>query len=372
MVLGSERLVLRADDLEQWLDKVEPGRPASVFTDDVADTQHALQQVIESQAQLARVVTLSWQRVPALGNELGLLVTALAKATLELYPSLYGLTQTTHARWPESDLEVAAHEITRRIPSVLGTGCRQILAACRQGQVPNIKKLSNSDQVRQLALAIQPDRLILLIAVHDAEASKASLRALAQGAEWLATNTRSRVVLVLPTALSKKNELDHVTYTACMCSAPVEPETAGSLPLTPEVPAKSKNSTATEAVVSVSPVLGRPHPGSEAEQILYDQICGDAELAPLFRFNWQVKTDYHTSPIVDLLWEAGHLVVEIDGKEHCVLGQYIRDRRRDFELLMSGYRVIRFTRFKVLESPDQVLNDLRDAVRYLGKPEKQA
>ncbi len=39
---------------------------------------------------------------------------------------------------------------------------------------------------------------------------------------------------------------------------------------------------------------------------------------------------------------------------------------------MSGYRVLRFTRFKVLESPDQVLNDLRDAVRYLGTPEKQA
>ncbi len=55
-----------------------------------------------------------------------------------------------------------------------------------------------------------------------------------------------------------------------------------------------------------------------------------------------------------------------------MLGQFMRDRRRDFELFMSGYRVIRFTRFKVLESPDQVLSDLRDAVRYLGTPENQA
>ncbi len=109
-----------------------------------------------------------------------------------------------------------------------------------------------------------------------------------------------------------------------------------------------------------------------AEQLLCDHICSDAELAPLFRFNWRVKTRYDTSPIVDLLWEAGRLVVEIDGKDHCGLGQFIRDRRRDFELLMSGYQVIRFTRFKVLESPDQVLNDLRDAVRYLGTPEKKA
>ncbi|MET0793639.1 MAG: DUF559 domain-containing protein, partial [Polyangiaceae bacterium] len=319
-----------------------------------------------------RVVTLSWQRVPALGNELGLLVTALAKASLELYPSLYGLTQTTRERWTESDLETAAHEITRRIPPVLGTACRQILAACHQGQVPNIKKLSNSEQVRQLALAIEPDRLILLIAVHDAEASKVSLRALAQGAEWLAANTRSRVVLVLPTALSAERELDHVTYTACLFSAPVEPKASTALALPPEVPTKSRSSSPTDAVVFVSPVLGRPHPGSEAEKLICDRICSDAELEPLFRFNWPVLTKYDTSPIVDLLWEAGRLVVEIDGQEHCALGQFMRDRRRDFELFMSGYQVIRFTRFKVLESPDQVLNDLRDAVRYLGKPEKQA
>ncbi|HEY0466188.1 MAG TPA: DUF559 domain-containing protein, partial [Polyangiaceae bacterium] len=340
--------MLRADDLDQWLGRVEPGRPASVFTDDVEDTRNALQQLAESETEPARVVTLSWQRVPALGNELGLLVTALAKATLELYPSLYGLTQTTRERWTESDLETAAHEITRRIPPVLGTACRQILAACHQGRAPSINKLSNSEQVHQLALAVQPDRLILLIAVHDAEASKVSLRALAQGAEWLATNTRSRVVLVLPTALSNERELDHVTFTACLFSSPVEPEVAAPLPLPLEAPTKAKKSNPPDAVVSVSPVLGRPHPGSEAEQLLCDQICRDAELEPLFRFNWPVKTNYDTSPVVDLLWEAGRLVVEIDGQEHCVLGQFIRDRRRDFELFMSGYRVIRFTRFKVL------------------------
>jgi len=370
MLSGSERLVLRADDLDQWLERVEPGRPASVFTDDVADTHRALQQIAESANKPARVVTLSWQRVPALGNELGLLVTALAKATLELYPSLYGLMQTTNERWTESDLETAAHEITRRIPSVLGTACRQILAACQRSQPPSIEKLSNSEQVRQLALAIQPDRLILLIAIHDAEASKVSLRALAQGAEWLASNTRSRVVLVLPRPLSDERELDHVTYTACVFSTPVEPKVAAPPALPPEVPTKSKNSAPTDAVVSVSPVLGRPHPGSEAEKLLSEWISGDAELAPLFRFNWPVETRYDTSPIVDLLWETGRLVVEIDGQEHCALGQFIRDRRRDFELFMSGYQVIRFTRFKVLESPDQVLNDLRDAVRYLGKAEK--
>ena len=362
--------MLRADDLDQWLDKVESGRPASVFTDDVADTHNALQQSAESQAEPARVVTLSWQRVPALGNELGLLVTALAKATLELYPSLYGLTQTTEERWAASDLETAAHEVTRRIPPVLGAACRQILAACHQGEAPSIKRLSNSEQVRQLALAIEPDRLVLLIAVHDAEASKTSLRALAQGAEWLAANTQARVILVLPSAFSTDSVLDHVTYTACLFSSSVERKKSAPLPPPLKDRAKVKTSDPTDAVVSVSPVRGRPHPGSEAEQLLYDRVCNDVELAPLFCFNWPVKTRYQTSPNVDLLWQAGRLVVEIDGHDHCGLAKFISDRRRDFELVMSGYQVIRFTRFKVLESPDEVLKDLRDAVRYLGMREK--
>jgi very-short-patch-repair endonuclease len=361
--------LLRADDLDTWLHKVEPGRPASVFTDDVADTHNALAQIAQSETASARVVTLSWQRVPALGNELGLLVTALAKATLELYPSLYGLSQTANQRWAESDLETAAHEITRRVPAVLGTACRQILAACHKRQPPNIKKLSNSTQVQQLALAIEPSQLVILIAVHDAEASKSGLRALAQGAEWLAGNTRARVILVLPTALSNAPELDHVTYTACLFTSPLKAERPVSLPPQSERLTKPKKSSVMDAEVSISPIIGQPHPCSEAEQLLCDHIRSDPELAPLFSYNRPVATRYKTTPIVDLLWERGRLVVEIDGQEHTGLLTFIRDRRRDFELFMSGYQVIRFTRFKVLESPDQVLNDLRDAVRYLGTPE---
>jgi hypothetical protein len=126
--------VLRADDLDHWLERVEPGRPASVFTDDVADTRNALQEIAESETEPARVVTLSWQRVPALGNELGLLVTALAKATVALYPSLYGLMQTTRERWEESDAccrgrHSSVAEGTRTVLWVRGAG-----AAVREGR----------------------------------------------------------------------------------------------------------------------------------------------------------------------------------------------------------------------------------------------
>lgn len=361
--------MLRAQDLDEWLDKVEPGKPATVFTDDVADTHKALEQIAEAETDPARVVTLSWQRVPALGNELGLLVSALATAALELYPFLYGQNQSTTERWAEADLETAAHEITRRIPAVLGTACRQILAACHKGRAPNIEKLSNSEQVRQLALAIEPTELVILIAVHDAEVGKGALRALAQGVEWLANNTLSRVILILPAALSTASELDHVTYTACLFGSLAKPEPIAAAPADGSTPRTRKGAGVVEAVVSVSPIIGRPHPKSAAEQLMHERISSDPELAPLFSYNQPIKTRYQTNPVVDLLWERGRLVIEIDGQEHCHLLTFIQDRRRDFELFMSGYQIIRFTRFKVLESPDLVLSDIRDAVRYLGTQE---
>jgi len=359
--------MLRAEDLSQWLDRVKRGTPASVFTDDVGDTQNALEQIAESKSEPARVVTLRWQRVPALGNELGLLVDALARATLELYPSLYGGDQQTGERWVEATLESAAHEITRRLDPVLGAACRQILSACRKGELPNIKKLSNSEQVRQLALAIDPGQLVILIAVEDAEASKGSLRALAQGAEWLASNTIARVILILPSEFSTARELDHVTYTACIFQSGAAAGPS-AVPPTLTYPAKDKvvEVGVVAAAVSVSPIIGRPHPKSEAEQLLHSRISGDPELGPLFSYNQPVRTRYETNPIVDLLWEAGGLVIEIDGQEHCKLFSFLQDRRRDFELLMSGYQTIRFSRFRVLESPELVLSDIRDAVRYLG------
>jgi len=180
------------------------------------------------------------------------------------------------------------------------------------------------------------------------------------------------VILVLPTEISQASELDHVTYTACIFSSPNTPDERASPAIQPEPARAPAPVDELEPRISISSVVGQPHPGSDAERIMYELICSDPELGALFSFNQHIKTRYNTSPRVDLLWRPGRLVIEIDGQEHTGLLTFIRDRRRDFELFMSGYRVIRFTRFKVLESPDHVLNDIRDAVRYLDAPETQA
>lgn len=373
MVLGSERgAVLRADDIGPWLDKVEPGRPASVFTDDVADTHNAIEQILTSRNDPARVVTLSWLHVPPLGNELGQLVSALTQAAFKLYPFLYGLKQSPSKRWTEADVETAAHDVTRRFPGVLGSACRQILGDCHRGRLPDLGKLPNGTQVRQLALAVEPERLVILVAVHDATASKGSLRALAQGAEWLAANAEARVILVLPLAISGASELDHVTYTACLFAASEKPAGAPgpAKPVRKTKNAKASSGSAETPVVSTSPVVGDPHPGSDSEQELYRHICDDAELRLLFAYNQRITTTYGTKPVVDLLWKAGRLVIEIDGDDHRGPRMFVQDRRRDFELLMSGYRVIRFTSSNVVEHVDLVLKDIRAAVRQLGTREK--
>jgi Protein of unknown function (DUF559) len=94
-------------------------------------------------------------------------------------------------------------------------------------------------------------------------------------------------------------------------------------------------------------LAGRPHPASPAERVL------DAALA---RHPWAVgrawNQTYQTGPLVnpvrlDLLWAAERCVVEIDGPEHCSILRYEADRRRDVDLQLAGFAVLRFTNAQV-------------------------
>lgn len=370
MLRSWERVLLREGDLGTWLTSVRSGSPTTVFTDDVDDTQGMLEELMTSEREPARVVTLNWQMVPPLGNELDLLVNALAEAALQLYPHLYGFTQSPGERWVEAEVETAAHEITRRVPGVHGTACREVLKACRKRKRPLVRGSSNTEQVRQLALAIEPHRLAILIAVKDAAVHAASLRALAQGVEWLANTTRARVILVLPKVLHGAPELDHVTYAGCVFSPPTDAanvEVIAPKPVAEKAIAKGKGPKRqlSEPNVTVSPVLGQPHPRSEAEKELYDRICADAELCRFFAFNQHVETRFDSRPRVDLLSLQHKLVIEIDGDDHRGLLKWTNDRKRDVELFLSGYRVMRFATSSVVENTELVLNRIRDAVALL-------
>jgi very-short-patch-repair endonuclease len=66
---------------------------------------------------------------------------------------------------------------------------------------------------------------------------------------------------------------------------------------------------------------------------------------------------------VDALWWRERLVVELDGYEfHRTRAAHERDRRRDEELSLSGYQVIRLT-WRRMERPDELARRLRRHLR---------
>jgi very-short-patch-repair endonuclease len=63
---------------------------------------------------------------------------------------------------------------------------------------------------------------------------------------------------------------------------------------------------------------------------------------------------------VDFLWADARLVAETDGRDaHLTPTAFEDDRRRDADLLVAGYRVVRFTWAQVTEEPLRVANTLQ-------------
>jgi len=59
-------------------------------------------------------------------------------------------------------------------------------------------------------------------------------------------------------------------------------------------------------------------------------------------FNQKVMSIRQNCFLVDLIWETGNLVIEVDGYQfHSNRTSFMSDRQRDYELLISGYRVLR-------------------------------
>jgi very-short-patch-repair endonuclease len=63
---------------------------------------------------------------------------------------------------------------------------------------------------------------------------------------------------------------------------------------------------------------------------------------------------------VDFLWPAARLIVETDGHRfHGTRRAFEQDRRRDAELLVAGYRVVRITYRRLMTEPDAVADTIR-------------
>jgi very-short-patch-repair endonuclease len=112
--------------------------------------------------------------------------------------------------------------------------------------------------------------------------------------------------------------------------------------------------------------LGLHLPGdrtrSDLERDLID-LCRDHDL-PLPLVNSLVAGHE-----VDALWPEARLIVELDSwKHHRDRAAFERDRIRDAELSLSGYRVIRVTWRRLRDHPERVAALIRRSLRASGNP----
>ena len=99
---------------------------------------------------------------------------------------------------------------------------------------------------------------------------------------------------------------------------------------------------------------GEPAPVKNELERLFLELVREAGL-PLPVVNAHVGT-YE----VDFHWPAARLIVETDGREtHDTPHQFERDRRRDLELTLAGWHVIRIGWRQVVHEPERVVGLLR-------------
>jgi hypothetical protein len=101
---------------------------------------------------------------------------------------------------------------------------------------------------------------------------------------------------------------------------------------------------------------------SDLERDLID-LCRDHDL-PLPLINGLVAGHE-----VDALWPDARLIIELDSWEHHRdRAAFERDRIRDAELSLTGYRVVRVTWCRLRDHPEQVAALIRGSLRASGTP----
>lgn len=338
--------------------RIPAGEVKVFFSANVAETLQSFEIANTTITNPAKVVVQTWATLPAQEQLITEVLHHLADIVLATWPFWYGQNMPITS----AALSAMPFEVTHPLPKqeqlrqpIAPLWLKQAIGACAAGQRPLFHDFTRGQQLSQLALTIEPSNLLLILALDDAQPLPYRLFGLARTAVWLATTTAARVALLAPVTLTAHSELESILYGAIVDtivdSAPVAP------PATVDENAKG----------TLWPIQGRPHPFSPGEQLLAKALAQDAALAPLFGFNQKVTTVCNSSYWVDLLWPAGRVIVEVDGyKIHSKRAIFTSDRRRDYELLLSGYTVLRLPHDEVMADVTAALEKIRRVTAYVG------
>ena len=260
------------------------------------------------------VARLFWRRVPLQTDAVQSLVRATAAAILpwvdewDLFPARPWLTAAR---------------------SLAGAGLLPIPA--------NYEPAAHFVEFRRL---LPNDKVRIRAGIGSASsATEENLSAVERLLQWACNLLEADALLFLPVRGDEETE-----GTSLQTPAPLEPE------------------------IIAPPVRGKPHPLSDSELKLAKLIAADSFLAPLFSFNTPLHLGPLSRPCVDLLWEPGKLVVEIDDATHWHKVKYAADRQRDFELIAAGFMVLRITAEEVLQDAGKALHKIRTCVELRRQP----
>jgi very-short-patch-repair endonuclease len=310
----------------------------------------------------------AWNVIPSPEQLQSEMLDVLARLALGIWPAWYGCAAAeieqnpslmVSALWQQAVAQSVASQVDRN-------WLRQAVEKCRDGQLPRNDNFTASYEAQQLALVARPQRSILVLSATDLEQPPHGWLGFARLAEWLATHGQSAVLLVLPSAAINFPELDSTNYGALQLAA-VAPPTLQPV----GEQENSERATVRERNVRewlATPLVGRPHPYSQGENLICERLSNAPKLRGLFEFNQRIERNSGGCYLVDLLWRAGKLIVEIDGYYwHSSPQAFSRDRRRDFELMLLGYRVLRLPHDEVVVDVDEALGRIYAMVEFCRK-----
>jgi very-short-patch-repair endonuclease len=346
---------LMALSVHDYLITITPGHVGTVFSQDPFQILSFLELCSAQSKASFQYAFCTLSPLPDLQTTINRALQSMASAALSIFPYWYKGELTFDSSSPHSISGQLASPANSHICNQVGLSFRWLQSAvnrCLGNHLPLPRKCSHEIQSSQLSLAIGRDRLCLGLFVDDSSYEPERLLGLTKAAEWLARVSQARVLVILPEALSECDECQRIAYKSLSFN-PYQEQAAPS------------DQPTEEHKYTIWPLQGFAHPFSPGEQILAEYLSRDSSLAPLFSFNQPVLTVRNTRFLVDLLWGEGKIIVEVDGfKTHSSRLAFHQDRNRDYELMISGYLVLRLPHDEVVRDPEMALDKIRDLVAF--------
>ncbi len=324
----------------EFVSKLRNGKVVGIGVPIPAAALADLEDYAEQELSSTRVVGLRLPRFASHDHLLNGCVRGVATGALALWPDWYG-----------ADIDAGQKGKPPKLVSPLWREKAEGLVSAAHLPLPT--GFPNAVQVAQLSLVLGSPNLIIALATTEGMLGVRELKSLVATATWLAAQMQAKVALLAAQELSNSEEFDRVIK-----------ESLGHLFVVPEAEPPVEEIPA----VTVTSIKGRPNPTSPGEVVLAERLAKNGELAGLFSFNQTIKSVHGKEYKVDLVWPAGKLVIEVDGYSfHSSPFAFGQDRHRDYELLISGYRVLRLTHEEIVRDTPRAIAKIRDSVQFVNK-----